>query len=135
MLKKFPLKRVVIISIIILSYVVFLKLLGMTCIFKNMFGVSCPGCGMTRACISALTFNFKQAFYYHPLWIALIPTVLLLIYFYLKEHKKLFKITIIISLCLLIGVYIIRLIFGDHNIVYIDFTKGYIYSWFQSFTN
>ena len=65
MLKKIPFKNILIIGFILIGYLVLLKLTGMTCLIKSTFGVSCPGCGMTRACFSALTFNFKQAFYYH----------------------------------------------------------------------
>ncbi|WP_086329406.1 DUF2752 domain-containing protein [Candidatus Enterococcus mansonii] len=44
------------------------------CIFKHTFGVPCPGCGMTRAFIHLFHLDFKEAFYYHPLfW--LVPIV------------------------------------------------------------
>lgn len=135
MLKKIPFKRIITIGLIIGGYVLVLKLLGMTCIIKNLFGVSCPGCGMTRACFSAATFNFKQAFYYHPLWILVIPSILLLILFYVKDKTKLFKLTIVILIILLIIVYVIRLIWGDKQIVYIDFTKSYIYEFIQYLKN
>lgn len=128
-------KRLIITSFIILGYVIFLKLLGMTCLIKNIFGVSCPGCGMTRACFSALRFNFKLAFYYHPLWILLIPSVLVLLFLYFKNKKTLFKIVVIGLVTLLIIVYIIRLIYSDHSIVYIDFKQSYIYDLIQFIKN
>ena len=135
MLKKIPFKNILIIGFILIGYIVLLKLTGMTCLIKSTFGVSCPGCGMTRACFSALTFNFKQAFYYHPLWIIMIPSIVLLFYLWIKDKKRLFKLTIGIIIILFIIVYIIRLIFGDQQVVYIDFTKGYIYDLFQNIKN
>lgn len=135
MLKKIPFKSILIIGFILIGYIVLLKLTGMTCLIKSTFGVSCLGCGMTRACFSALTFNFKQAFYYHPLWIIMIPSIVLLFYLWIKDKKRLFKLTIGIIIILFIIVYIIRLIFGDQQVVYIDFTKGYIYDLIQNIKN
>ena len=37
---------------------------GITCPIRYVFGVSCPGCGMTRACMSALCLDFGDAFAY-----------------------------------------------------------------------
>ena len=42
--------------------------LGITCPIKWLTGVSCAGCGMTRAWLSVLRLDFKAAFYYHPLF-------------------------------------------------------------------
>ncbi len=41
------------------------------CIIKNLFGISCPGCGLTRGFISILKFNFKAATQYNVLSIPL----------------------------------------------------------------
>ncbi|MBR3318571.1 MAG: DUF2752 domain-containing protein [Atopobiaceae bacterium] len=38
------------------------------CPIKFWTGISCPGCGMTRAWISALTLRFDLALAYHPLF-------------------------------------------------------------------
>lgn len=50
---------------------------GSICLFINIFGIPCPTCGITRAFISLINFNFKEAFRFHPLfWIVpLIPFV------------------------------------------------------------
>ncbi|MFZ5987065.1 MAG: DUF2752 domain-containing protein [Bacillota bacterium] len=50
---------------------------GNLCIIKNIFGIPCPGCGMTRAYLNFLKFDFKAAFYYHPLF--LLPAVIAVI--------------------------------------------------------
>ena len=39
-----------------------------SCPFKYLTGLDCPGCGLTRAFFSALRFDFKAAFNYHPLF-------------------------------------------------------------------
>ena len=41
------------------------------CPIKNLFGISCFGCGMTRGFISILNFDFKTAFEYNVLSIPL----------------------------------------------------------------
>jgi hypothetical protein len=51
------------------------------CIYKNITGNECYGCGMTRAIISAMHFQFKNAFYFNKLFIIVFP---LLIYIWAK---------------------------------------------------
>jgi hypothetical protein len=52
------------------------------CPMRHFFGVSCPGCGMTRACLALLQMDFRAAAAYHPLVFALIPGLL---YFVFRE--------------------------------------------------
>lgn len=56
------------------------------CLFKNVLGTECYGCGITRAIVSALHFNFETAFQYNKLWIVVLP---LLIYVWGKTLLKL----------------------------------------------
>lgn len=51
------------------------------CPSKVLFGIPCPGCGLTRAHKAALQLNFKEAFSYHPLFPVAIPTLLYLIHY------------------------------------------------------
>ncbi|MDW7690602.1 DUF2752 domain-containing protein [Flammeovirgaceae bacterium SG7u.111] len=44
-----------------------IPVLGWSCGFKNLTGIPCPLCGMTRSCLSTLSLNFGDAFAYHPL--------------------------------------------------------------------
>lgn len=37
------------------------------CPYRNLFGVACPGCGMSRATAHLLSGNVEAAFTYHPL--------------------------------------------------------------------
>jgi hypothetical protein len=51
------------------------------CLFKNLFGVECYGCGITRAVISTIQFDFVSAFHYNKLIVIIFP---LLVYIWLK---------------------------------------------------
>lgn len=59
---------------VILSYHLLTWFTG--CPFRFFFGISCPGCGMTRALLAALRLDFAAAFSYHPLFF-LLPFFLL----------------------------------------------------------
>jgi len=56
------------------------------CLFKNIFGRECWGCGITRAIISAFQFNFAAAFQYNKLVVIVLP---LLFFEWLKIIRKL----------------------------------------------
>ena len=102
---------------IITGYTV-LGFFGITCPIKFITGISCPGCGMTRACISALRLDFSAAFFYHPLWILMIPTVIFLIVFY-KRKMNICKNVLIICLALLfVAVYFIRIFSGSDIVTF-----------------
>jgi hypothetical protein len=82
------------------------------CIIKRTIGIPCPGCGMTRAAVYLLSFDFKNAFFFHPL-IFIMPFLLIV---FLYQDTKLFqklahsKIFIGSIIALFIIVYIIRMI-------------------------
>lgn len=46
------------------------------CLFRNLFGIPCPTCGMTRAYLHLLQGDISGAFKYHPLFWA-VPIILL----------------------------------------------------------
>lgn len=52
------------------------------CLFKNIFGVDCYGCGITRAVLSGIHFNFRTAFEYNKMVIIVLP---LLTYTWIKR--------------------------------------------------
>ncbi|MWV46306.1 DUF2752 domain-containing protein [Paenibacillus sp. HJL G12] len=43
------------------------------CIFHELTGLYCPGCGITRVVLSLLSLDVVQAFRYNPLVFTLIP--------------------------------------------------------------
>jgi hypothetical protein len=51
------------------------------CLFRNLTGYECYGCGMTRAVFSAIHFRFEDAFHFNKLFIIVLP---LLIYIWAK---------------------------------------------------
>lgn len=102
-----------------------LYLLDIGCVFRLMTGIPCPGCGMTRAWLAALRFDFAAAFAYHPLfWMVPIAFVLAFVRDGATSNKLKRGIDIVIAvLCVLvIAVWIVRLVnpadagllFGGH---------------------
>ena len=62
---------------VIAVYAVF-HILGIGCPIRWITGISCAGCGMTRAYLSLLHLEIRQAFIYHPLFWS-VPMVLLVL--------------------------------------------------------
>ena len=99
-----------IIAIIFLLLVV-LKIIKVPCIFHEITGLYCPGCGITRMIISILNLDFYQAFRYNPLVFILSPLLILIvsneIYCYLfdkdnKLDKKFSKLLIFLVILFLV---------------------------------
>ncbi|WP_459684424.1 DUF2752 domain-containing protein [Viscerimonas tarda] len=55
------------------------------CLIKNIFGRDCYGCGITRAVLSVLHFDFYGAFNYNKLIVIVFP---LLVYIWAKALIK-----------------------------------------------
>ena len=86
--KKITLFFIVNAILVILLYLIPLegnKVLENLCIFKNIFGIECPGCGMTRAFLSILHFEFHKAIAYNWKCVFVFPlTVIIYLYFWYK---------------------------------------------------
>lgn len=54
-------------------YVAFITLTGIGCPIRFFTGISCPGCGMSRAVLLMLSGHFQAAFRMHPLVYAVLP--------------------------------------------------------------
>ncbi|WP_233516810.1 DUF2752 domain-containing protein [Paenibacillus curdlanolyticus] len=50
--------------------------LGIPCLFHELTGFYCPGCGVTRAAKALLALDMEQAFRYNSLIFALLPLYL-----------------------------------------------------------
>ncbi len=61
-------KSKILVIIIYIVLVIVCYQLQFGCIYQNFFGVRCPGCGMTRAIISAMKLDFKAAFTHHSMF-------------------------------------------------------------------
>jgi hypothetical protein len=55
------------------------------CIFKNVTGLPCPGCGLTRSAVAFFHLNFQESFRYHPLLLLVVGVVVL---FFLSLKRK-----------------------------------------------
>ena len=58
------------------------------CLFKNIFGIDCYGCGITRAVISGIQLDFESAMNYNKMVLIVLP---LLIYTWLKTTISFYK--------------------------------------------
>ena len=69
------LTRCTIVLLVGLLYYLFVVItdIKIPCLFYVVTGLHCPGCGVTRMSVALLQFNFKKAFYYHPVLLCSIP--------------------------------------------------------------
>jgi len=122
--------RVIIGSLILITiYFVFeflKKKIGFVipCMFHELTGFYCPGCGITRAIESVISLNFYQAFRYNMLVILLLPFFMVCvvdsIYCYIVDKKK--TIYSKIPTNVLIVLLVITILFGIlRNISLFDF--------------
>ncbi len=95
------------------------------CPIKFLTGIPCPGCGMTRAIVSALRLDFAGAFSLHPLF----PIAPLFIVYLFTEDlipKGASKYLGITFGVLFIGVYVFRIFFTNNPVVSIDPGDGFV---------
>ncbi|MBQ7122821.1 MAG: DUF2752 domain-containing protein [Clostridia bacterium] len=109
--------------ILFIAIAVFYSVVG--CPSRVLFGISCPGCGMTRAVRAALQLDFSLAFESHPL-VFLLPVAAVVYFIRKKIPKKLLIFMGVSALVLMLAVFVYRLCTGS-DIVYFDFEKGLIY--------
>ena len=111
--------------------------IGVGCPIKYHTGVSCLGCGMTRAWISVLTLRFDEAFSYHPLWP--LPLICLILFYFKKrlDHFNvwLFRAVNIVFIVAFVIVYIRRLADPLDTIVVFEPKNGFIYRIILQFSN
>ncbi len=74
------------ITFIVLIYAATLSLSSISCPFLTLFKTECPGCGMTRALLCALRFDFSGAFSHHLMFWS-VP----ILYLCFLLDRKLFK--------------------------------------------
>lgn len=111
------------ISVILLFYIA-IESIGITCPIKFLTGISCAGCGMSRAFLAALKLDFASAFHFHPLFWLVIPTVLLFVF---RNKITFFKICFILIVAIFIITYLIRMFQPNDDIVVFEPQAGFIY--------
>lgn len=63
---------------------------ALSCPFKKMTGLDCPGCGSQRAFHELMHFRIKSAFQYNQLLVLSIPYFLVLLFFSIFDLKSTF---------------------------------------------
>ena len=103
------------VTAVVVLYVI-LESFGITCPIKYITGISCAGCGMSRAWIALLHFNIHKAFMYHPLFF-LPPVVVIVMLFKSKINIKIYKIFMFTMAGAFVIVYLYRMFIGTGDIV------------------
>ena len=103
------------VAAVVVLYVI-LESFGVTCPIKYITGISCAGCGMSRAWISLLHFNIHDAFVYRPLFF-LPPVVVIVMLLKSKINIKIYKIFMFTMAGAFVIVYLYRMFIGTGDIV------------------
>lgn len=69
------LKKIIILLVLLVAYLLFTRLTGwgIPCIFHEVTGLHCPGCGVTRMLRAMLLLDIYGAFHYNMLVFCLLP--------------------------------------------------------------
>ena len=124
-------KLILPLSLIAVVYIV-LHIVGIGCPIKFITGISCPGCGMSRACLALLRLDFASAFYYHPLfWLVPAFPVLYVLKELGKIPKKPYDICIAVICVLFLALWIIRIIIGVEDVVVFNPRESIFFRMFE----
>ena len=93
---------------VVLFYLV-IESLGVTCPIRFLTGVSCAGCGMSRAWLALLQGNLAEAARFHPLFWLPVPAAALLL-FRRRLPGWVFRLSMAAVCALFLGVYLLRLL-------------------------
>jgi hypothetical protein len=93
--KKKILRIILIFAILIYSYFSYSAGGVRLCLFHNITGLDCPGCGMSRAFHSIMNLKFMEALHYN---IFSLPFFLLLLFILIFDILRLFKVNLAIRL-------------------------------------
>lgn len=98
-------KKIVPIIIVILAYwLVFERLLSNACVFQNVTGLPCPGCGLTRAGLALLSGDLQRSLYYHTMLIPILILILLALTGWIKKIKPIYLWLMVVLIFLYYGV-------------------------------
>ncbi len=104
--------------------------IGIGCPIKYVTGISCAGCGMTRAWLAMLQLQWGEAFYYHPLFWT--PPIGLFVLCRRKQLPKWFYVGALgVLVALFLVVYVWRLCLGEGDIVVFAPQKGLVFRLFS----
>lgn len=109
---------------VVLFYAV-LESLGVTCPILYLTGISCAGCGMSRAWLSLLRGDLAGAFAFHPLFWLPVPAAALLL-FQRRIPRRVFRWGMGIVCVLFLLVYLVRLLWLEDPVVVFRPSQGLI---------
>lgn len=103
-----------------------LEALGVTCPILFLTGISCAGCGMSRAWMALLRLNVSAAFHYHPLFWLPVPAGIALLC-RRRIPKRVGKVLLIVVCMLFLAVYLARLLSPEDTVVVWEPSRGLLY--------
>lgn len=98
---------------------------GPGCPQQALFGISCLGCGMTRAYIQLLHGNIKGAFFYHPAFWT-VPIAVPVFFFRNKIRKEIVYVIVGLIFLIFLSAYLYRFYTHDPVLIF-DIKKGLLY--------
>lgn len=109
-------------------HVTILSILGIGCPIRWITGISCAGCGMTRAYLSLLHLDIKSAFIYHPLFWS-VPFVILIFVLYKADKVSVQTANFVkyFIVFLFVIVYVVRLLNSDDIVVAANIEDGLVW--------
>ena len=96
---------------------------GSGCLVKNLFGIPCPTCGMTRAWLHFFRGDFTGAFMFHPLF--LLPAIIAGLFVFIprmRHHRRSAVLWIPVAM-LIVSVYAGRMYFYFPHMPPMDFNN------------
>lgn len=112
--------------LIIAAFYAAMMLVGITCPIRFLTGISCAGCGMTRAWLSLLHLDLSSAFSYHPLFWLPVPVAAILLWRH-RIPKVLFQTALFVVAALFLGVYAVRLFSPEDAVVVFEPKSGLLW--------
>ena len=94
-MKKRIINLIILLSGTLFIFIIVTGKVNVECLFKKIFHISCPGCGLTRSFRSILNLDFINAFKYNilgiPLFVSFIVFSIMLIFDIIKNSNTSIK--------------------------------------------
>jgi hypothetical protein len=117
-MKKYSMKEFLIIMLkhvgagaaVVVIFYFLSKYFGSICPTYRIFKIPCPFCGMTRAHLAALRFDFSTAIHYNPVFYLGLPCIFFMVHdkLFAPKYEKFRKIMAGILLGIIVAAYIVR---------------------------
>lgn len=105
-------REVLALALLLAAGALVLDATGVGCPIKWATGVSCPGCGLTRAWLACLHGHLRQALAYHPLFWS-VPALLVLACVRNARRSRALDVVIACAVAAFIAVWLVRLLVPD----------------------